>query len=81
MAVRKIKKSRKFGLIKKDAPHPKYPAYKFDSAHLTDREADKAEHDLLDNPRVDATRRIHVPSQHLVYKHLRITPKRPKLRR
>ena len=43
----------------------------------------RQEHDLLDNPRVKATRRIHVPSQHLVYanKTKRITPKTPRLRR
>lgn len=77
MTKRRLKK----GLIKKGTPHPTYPTYKFDSAHLTDREADKAEEKLLENPRVDATRRIHVPRQHLVYRHMRITPKRPKLRR
>ena len=69
------------GLIKKGTPHPKYPPFKFDSAHLTDREADKAEENLLESPRVDMTRRIRVPKQHLVYKHIRITPKRPKLRK
>ena len=70
------------GLIKKGTPHPGYPTYKFESAHLTDAKADRAEHDILDNPKVDATRRITVPRQHLVYKHtVRITPKRPKLRR
>ena len=72
---------RKTGLIKKGDSHPSYPTYKFESAHLTDKDADKAELDLLDKPRVDATRRINVPKQHLVYKHIRITPKRPKLRR
>jgi len=79
--VKKEKGLKRRGLIKKGAPHPRYPTYRFESAHMTDREADKAEYDLLENPRVDATRRIHIPAQHLVYKHVRITPKRPKLRR
>lgn len=73
---------RKTGLIKKGAPHPVYPSYKFDSAHLTGADAVKTEHDLLDDPHIDSTRVIRIPKQHLVYKHsIRITPKRPKLRR
>ena len=76
-------KLRKKSLIKKGAPHPGYPAYKFKSAHLTDREADKAEDKLLESPRVEATRRVRLPAQHLIYakRAPRITPKRPKLRR
>lgn len=85
MPQTKSKKSKKKLLVPKGAPHPGYPSYKLDSAHLTDSEADKAEHKLLSNPKsgVDATRRIRVPSQHLVYAHKapRITPKRPRLRR
>lgn len=73
---------RKIGLIKKGAPHPKYSTYKFDSTHLTEREASKAESELLATSQVDMTRTITIPKQHLVYKHpARITPKRPKLRR
>ncbi len=37
-------KRGKIGLIKKGAAHPGYPSYKFESAHLKDAEADKAEH-------------------------------------
>lgn len=80
MPKRKLSKK---GLIKKGASHPVYPSYKFHSAHLKAKDADKAEDKLLETPQeVDATRRIHVPSQYLVYKHpVRITPKRPRLRK
>ena len=79
----KKKGLRKTGLIKKGAPHPGHPTFKFDSAHLKSSEAVKKEHDLLDSPKIDETRVIHVPRQYLVYKHRapRITPKTPRLRR
>lgn len=79
------KKRYRKGLIKKGAPHPTRRSFKFDSAHLTDREADKREDVLLDQPGVKAISRVGVPKQELVYvkrgKSPRITPKTPRLRR
>ena len=69
------------GLIKKGSPLPTRPRFKFESAHLKERDADKAEHDLLDKPKTVETLQIRVPKQTLVYRKSRITPKRPKLRR
>ena len=74
---------RKTGLIKKGAAHPRYPTYKFDSAHLESKDAIKKESELLADPKINMTRVINVPKQYLVYKHRapRITPKTPRLRR
>ena len=73
---------RKRLLIKKGTPHPKYPSYKFDSAHLTERKADDREDKLLESPQVDSTRMVRVPKQYLVFskRATRITPKTPRLR-
>jgi len=76
--------AKKASLIKKGTPHPTRPTFKFESAHLTEAEADKAEYDLLDNRGVVATRQVVIPKQRLVYakrSRARITPRRPKLKR
>ena len=77
-----VKKKWKRGLIKKGAPHPTSPKYKFDDSFLTEKEADKAENKLAESPRVVDTKRILIPRQHFVYakRSVRITPKRPRLR-
>lgn len=81
MATKKPKLRK--GLIKKGAPHPTSPDFKLVSSHLTDKQADKAEDKLMENPRVVDTKRIFIPRQHAVYakRIVRITPKRPRLRR
>jgi len=60
------KKTRK-GLIKPGTPLPGYPSYKFKSAHLESRDAEKAEEKILGNPQNVATRKIIVPRQYLIY--------------
>lgn len=77
-------KGRKKSLIKKGTPHPTSPSYKFDSAHLTEKDVRKTEEKLVGDLRVVDYKRVFVPRQHLIYvrrKSPRITPKTPRLRR
>ena len=81
MAGKKKVTKRKRVLIKRGAPLPGKPSFKFDSSHLTERSADDRLVELLDNPRVKDTHSITIPRQHAVYvKRGRITPKRPRIR-
>ena len=77
------KKIGKRGLVKKGQSLQGSPGFKFESAHLTERETEKAEGKLLDNPRVKEVKTIGIPKQNLVFarKGKRITPKTPRLRK
>ena len=54
-------------LIKPGTPLTGYPSYKFKSAHLKSKDAEKAEEKILENPENIATRKIIVPRQYLIF--------------
>lgn len=77
----KAKGIRKTGLVRKGTPLPGSPSYRFESAHLTAKEADKAEYGLLEKNDTEATKRLRIPRQILLFrKKIRITPKTPRLK-
>ena len=72
----------KKSLIKKGTPFPGKPDYKYDSSHLNKSDADKRQNRLLSDGKAEGGIIVRVPRQHALYqKPMRITPKRPKLRR
>ena len=74
--------AKRMKLVKKGTPLPGKPRYKLESSHLTEKEAERKADKVAFSPKVDDVLIIPVPKQYAVYKRsVRITPKRPKLRR
>lgn len=77
-------KLKEVGLIKKGQKHPNLKEFKFDSSHLTERATEQRESKLLDQRGVVKVTTTQIPKQNLIFvkrKPVRITPKRPKLRK